>query len=266
MNAMDAMDAKITVSVRGVLLAFVSLVALVVAYVLGGAGQGGAANAAGTPPASPGTHPSITMVGEGTSTAVPDELEFSLQVTYTEPDVSTALHQTNVTLRSVLHSVRAFGVTGRDLRTTGLSIQPTYSYPANGSPVITGYQVTEGAQVTVRQLAQGGKALAAAANAGGNAVRVGSVRLTVANPAAALANARKSAVADATAKAREYAAATGSSLGSVLSIREVAAPSPTPVYAFANSARAAAGKAASVPVRPGRQKEQVQVQVVWSLS
>ena len=43
-----------------------------------------------------------------------------------------------------------------DVQTTGLSMYPEYDYPAYSPPVLTGYRVTQKAQVHVRELAEGG--------------------------------------------------------------------------------------------------------------
>ena len=66
--------------------------------------------------------------------------------------------------------------------------------------------------------------------------------------------ARDAAVAEATAKATQYAEASGQELGDVLTLREVhAKPVPTPVYA--ELAGAALKRDAVVGPDPGRQGE-----------
>jgi len=98
---------------------------------------------------------------------------------------------------------------------------------------------------------------------GGNAVRVGSIRLLVGDRAGVLERARDAAVAEATAKAEQYAEATGQSLGDVLSLREVQARSPRASYPVAY--RELRGvDAAKVPVEAGESRLKVTVRVVWS--
>ncbi len=111
------------------------------------------------------------------------------------------------------------------MQTTGLQMHPTYEYHDYSPPVLTGYRVTQRAQVTVRELAEGGKAVSAAIESGGNGVRATDLRLGISDPEAALAKARDAAVEAATAKAEQYAAATGQSLGDVLGLREVTSSS-----------------------------------------
>ena len=101
-------------------------------------------------------------------------------------------------------------------------------------------------------------------DAGGNAVRVGDIRLLVGDRASVLEQARDAAVAEATAKAEQYAEATGQSLGDVLSLREVRARARgrRTRWRF-ESPRAA--DAAKVPIEAGENELKVTVRVVWLL-
>ena len=63
------------------------------------------------------------------------------------------------------------------------------------------------------ELDRAGDAITAAVRTGGNAVRVGDIRLLVGDREGVLKRARDAAVAEATAKAEQYAEATGQTLG-----------------------------------------------------
>ncbi|HET8560658.1 MAG TPA: SIMPL domain-containing protein [Marmoricola sp.] len=244
--------------------ALVVALAVVTAYALGTAGRSTATPVTAATDTPPRT---MTTTGQGSATAIPDQLSFTVSVSRTEPDVSTALAVTSKEMRGVLHSLRSLGVRPKDMRTTGLHIGPHYSY-SGGSEQLVGYTVTQRARVTVTDIASGGKAIAAAASAGGNDVRVGSVSLDIGNRAALLAQARKAAVRDAMAKAREYASVTGQEVGAVESLVEVrsAPPRPQGVPVAAFALRGTIDAAAHVPVRTGRQDLGVTVKVVWSLA
>lgn len=245
-----------------VAMALVAALAVVTAYALGTAGRSTASPVAA---AADGPARTMTTTGRGISTAIPDELSFTVSLSRTEADVSTGLAATSREMRDVLHSLRGLGVRPRDMRTTGLHIGPHYSY-SNGSTQLVGYTVTQRARVTVTDLAKGGQAIAAAARAGGNDVRIGSVSLDVGNRDALLAQARKAAVRDAMAKAREYASASGQHVGAMTSLVEVSSAAPRPVgVPMASLDAHTAAMAARVPVRAGRQDLTVTVKVVWSL-
>jgi uncharacterized protein YggE len=269
------MSGNVTVSVRGVLVGALVAMGLVVAYLLGSGGGGGtpaqaADGAGGTGGASStndGTRPRVlTMTGTGEATAVPDELSFGLGVTVTRTDLGDALDAASATMKRVLATLTEYDVARSDLQTTGLSMTPVYDYHPYDPPTIRGYRVTQRASVLVKDLAQGGAAVAAAVAAGGSDVRVSNLRLLVADPDAATARARQAAVAEAQARAQQYADASGQSLGDVLTLREVhVRPLPTPTRLYrAQAADAVAGKA--VPVRAGRERTAVTVRMVWELA
>lgn len=242
--------------------ALVVALAVVTAYALGTASRSPAT--ASSPPVD---QPARTMTTSGQASAVgiPDEMSFGVAVTRTEADVSTALAGTSARMHAVLKALGGLGVRPKDMQTTGLHVGPHYSY-SGGSAHLTGYTVTQRARITVRDIGHGGTAIGVAARAGGNDVRIGSVRLDVGDRDALLEQARKAAVRDAMVKARQYAAASGQQVGAMASLVEVRTASPRPQRVpFARNA-AAALDAASVPLRVGREGLDVRVKVVWSLA
>ena len=249
------MDAKMTVSVRSILVTALVVLALLVAYLLGSTGGGGTpAQAVDEQQPEAEQLRQLTMTGTGDATAVPDQLSFDLGVTVVRPDLETALDAASASMERVLAALADHGVAKSDVQTTGLSMSAVYEYHQYSPPTITGYRVNQRATALVRELKQGGAAVAAAVEAGGNDVRVGDIRLLVGDSDKVMEEARDAAVAEATAKATQYAEASGQELGDVLTLREVhAKPVPTPVYA--ELAGAAFERDAAVGPDPGRQGE-----------
>ena len=264
------MNSNVTVSVRGQLVAALVAMALVVAYLLGGSGGGTpAAQAADDGAAAPAERPRLlTMTGTGEAGAVPDQLSFDLGVSLTRVDLDEALAAANASMGRVLGALKKYDVAKSDVQTTGLSMTPVYQYHDYSPPTITGYRVSERASVLVEDLAQGGKAVSAAVAAGGNAVRVSDIRLLVGDSDAVLERARDAAVDEATAKAQQYAEASGQTLGDVVTLREVhARPLRSPYLQFGSAVAARAPlDLSAVPIRAGRDKTAVTVRVVWQLS
>ncbi|GAB3195005.1 SIMPL domain-containing protein [Nocardioides hungaricus] len=260
------MNGNVTVSVRSILVAALVALALVVAYLLGGGSGGGVPAQAAEQQSEPGGTPrQLTMTGTGEATAVPDQLSFDLAVTLKRTDLDEALSAASATMDRVLGVLADQGVARGDVQTTGLSMSPVYDYSSYAPPVLTGYRVTQRASVLVRDLKEGGAAVSAAVDAGGNDVRVGGLRLLVGDESAVMAKARDAAVAEATAKAEQYAEASGQSLGDVLTLQEVRAkPVPTPVYATRDALSSAAYSKA-LPIRAGKEKGSVTVKIVWAL-
>ncbi|MET1060908.1 MAG: SIMPL domain-containing protein [Nocardioides sp.] len=263
------MERDVTVSVRSVVLAGVVLLALVAGWVLGGSGARTPARAAGdeapaaAPVAASADRRTVEMTGVGSVSAVPDEVGFGVSVGMTRTDLSTALDDASATMARVLARLADFGVAKDRVQTTGLAMNPVYDYPRYGPPVLRGYRVTQRARVTVPELDRAGGAIAAAVQTGGNAVRIGDIRLLVGDRDGMLEKARDAAVAAATAKAEQYAEATGQTLGDVLSLREARARSPRASYQVAYKALRAAD-AVTVPIKAGEDQLKVTVRVVWA--
>ena len=260
------MRGDVTVSVRSILLAGLVGTALVTAYLLGGLGEGVAAPASAASEDRPAGQQRrlVTMVGTGEASAVPDQVSFTLTATARRPHLDEAMSASSGTMSRVLAELAAHGVKKADVQTTGLSMHPEYEYHAYAPPTLVGYRVTQRARVEVAELAKGGPAIGAAIETGGNGVRVSGIRLGVADPDAVLSQARAAAVESATAKAEQYAAATGQSLGEVMSIREVGQPAQRyqPQAAFRGLMdRVELAKA--LPLRAGKDELAVRIQVVW---
>ena len=255
------------------LLTMLALLALLVAFLLGNAGGGSAAQAA---PVYLGDQSeagqvtqaggAIKMTGVGKVTVVPDQLTFSLSVTDKQSDLDTALSRSSATMKRVVAVLGRHGVKSSDVQTTGLQMYPTYDYHSYAPPTLTGYKVTQRASVVVRDLSQGGKAISAAIAAGGNGVRAGNIRLGVSDQEAELAEARKAAVVLATDKAQEYAAATGQTLGRVVSIREGRSNRPVSPRLYNQRATFDLANAAVLPIKAGKEDLRVKVSVVWTFS
>ena len=269
----------VTMSVRGLLVTAVGLLALVTAYLLGDAGGGpAAAQAAGQQQlaaqqqvagaGAAGQRP-LTMVGKGEATAVPEQLSFALEVNAARADLETALSVASRITKRVLGQLTAYDVRRGDVQTTGLSMYPVYDYHAYAPPTLRGYRVSQRAAVLVRDLKQAGRAVSAAVAAGGNRARVSDIRLRIGDPEAAMKRARDAAVAQATAKAGQYAAAAGQQLGDVLTLREVRSSTRSAVLdrglAFP-ALRGAMDAVRPLPIRAGKDDLSVTVQVVWEFA
>ena len=278
----------ITVTPRRTAAAVITAIALAAFYLLGSARAGASvASAAGTggpsvaiAPAASGsgvaastgpaigvatTPGGITVTGTGTVSGTPDTIRVDFGVDVTSGSVSSALASANATTAHVQDSLTRRGVAAKDMQTSGLSIQPSYSYSASGQPTVKGYQVTEGLSVLLRDLGSAGATINAAVAAGGNAVRVDGVGLDLSDTSSLMAAARSSAFSAAKAKADQYARAAGRSLGQAVSISEVVA-NPTPVYGGYPAASGTMAGAAPVPVQAGTQDVSVTVTVVFAFA
>jgi uncharacterized protein YggE len=244
-------------------VALASLTALAVAVgitfaVAEGSGPSPAAAAAPAPN-------SVTVSGTGTVEGVPDTLVASLRAHARQPTVQTALNASASAARKVISVFRGHAVASRDIRTTGISLNPHY----DNHGVIDGYDSSESLSVRLHPLSRAGDILSAAVAAAGNAVNVQGVSLVIGDNSTLLSAARAAAFANAKAAAAQYASLGGTTLGHVERIT-AAVHNASPVFhraAVSDQAFASAGTAggASLPIRAGTKKVRVTVNVIWAL-
>ncbi|MBW0090995.1 SIMPL domain-containing protein [Pseudonocardia sp. KRD-184] len=226
-----------------------------VALALALAGCAAPATATGPAAAPPG----ISARGVGTVSGTPDTVTVVLGVATNGPAAAAALKDNTARATALIEVLRGSGVAPEDLRTSGLSIYPTY---ADGG-TISGYEVSNQVTAVLRDLAGAGALIDAAAQAAGDAVRVQQITFSLDDDAEQRAAARADAVRRAEAQIAEMAQAAGASPGGLLSITEIpveAGPQP-----FAAADGAAAEQASAVPLLPGTQDVTVVVEVVRAI-
>ena len=130
----------------------------------------------------------------------------------------SALDANNSKANALIELLRRNGVANKDLRTSQLSINPVYN---DRSSAITGYQVDNTVQATLRDLGKAGTLLDAAVGTVGNAVRIQQISFSIGDDTALRAQARAQAVAQAKAQAGQLAQAAGVSLGAIRSLTEL---------------------------------------------
>jgi hypothetical protein len=166
-------------------------------------------------------------------------------------------------MAGVIADLKAAGVEARDLQTSNFSISPRYRDSDDDKimePEIIGYSVTNGLTVRVRDLSKLGaiidRSVTLGVNQGGNIV------FTNDKPDAAINEARKTAAADAIAKARTLAEAAGVKLGRVVEMSEnFARPMPQPLYRVAMAKE----MSAPAPIESGENSYSVTVNVTFAI-
>jgi uncharacterized protein YggE len=198
--------------------------------------------------------------GVGRATGTPDTATVWIGVSTQDSSAKSALRANTSRANALIELLRRNGVADKDLRTSQLSINPVYN---DKSSAITGYQVDNTVQATLRDLGKAGTLLDAAVGVIGNAVRIQQISFSIGDDTALRAQARAQAVAQAKAQAGQLAQAAGVSLGAVRSLTEVVDAGSPITYDM----KAAAGaSAASVPVQPGQQDITVAVDLVYDIS
>lgn len=218
---------------------------------------------AGAAPALAEEH--IRVTGEGRVSAAPDMATVTLGVISEGTTAGEAMGANGQAMRKVMEALTGAGLETRDVQTSGLTLNPVYADPPQGSapdagPRIRGFQAQNMVTLRVRALDNLGAVLDAAVNSGAN--NLYGVSFGLQNPEARLDEARKAAVADARRKAELYAAAAGVTLGAVESIDEQGSGGGMPMPQM----RASFAKEADTPVAGGEVDLNANVEVVYDIA
>jgi uncharacterized protein YggE len=213
--------------------------------------------------AVPQTQRSITVVGVGRVSLVPDIARIEVGAEARASTVAEAKAEVDRQIDAIMAALVERGIAERDVQTSHYGIyfeRETYPGPAReGGPALDtqgAYRVSNMLQVTVRNVDAAGDILDGVVEAGAN--QVYGVTFTVADDSKWQSEARKNAVADAVARGEELASLTGVELGEVKVVSEVIGSGPVPV-AYAERAMGGGG------IAPGKLELSTQVQVTFSI-
>lgn len=192
-----------------------------------------------TPPRS-----SVLATGTASVSVTPDQAQINVSAVTQGATAQEATSQ-NATIAAniIAQLTQALGSSGT-VQTVNYSVTPTYNYPQNGNPILTGYSVTNSIQVTLNDLTITGKIIDTAVQAA--ASRIDSLQFSLKDDSSARAQALSAATVKAKAKATAMAASVGLTAGSFITIQESGAVVQTPVLA------GTAAGTASTPVQPGQ--------------
>ena len=204
----------------------------------------------------PGT---IVVSGTGRVAVTPDVADLRLGVAVARPTVEAARAEAATTMEAILAAIENAGVFRRDVRTTLLSIQPRYDYRDGRPPTLTGYELANAVEVTIRELARLGATVDGALGAGATSMDGLSFRL--ADPGPAEREARQLAMADARARADVLAAAGGLEIDGVSDILE--GQPPRPPMPFGKAERMAMAADVPTPIETGTLEVAVSVTVTY---
>jgi uncharacterized protein len=206
----------------------------------------------------------IEVVGEGSVSAAPDFARVTLGVTTAGKDAGEAMAANAKAASALVTLVKSEGVAPADIRTSAMSISPTFSQPSPGQPrepAITGYSVSNDVTVIVRDIPRLGPLIDKAVAAGANTIY--GIAYGENDPSALLDQARPLAVADARRKAEIYASAGGAKIGRLMQLTEQ--PGAQPPVGFAARAYVPGG-GATTPIEAGEDKLRVAITARFELT
>jgi uncharacterized protein YggE len=199
----------------------------------------------------------ITVSGNGQATLPPDIAHVSFTVQNTALAVADAQAATTKQANAAIDFLKGQKISDKDVKTLYYTISPQYAYPApcrsdycptHDSPKITGYQVSETIQVTVRDLASVGALLGGLGKL--SVQNVSGPDFTLDDTTAGYDTARADAIAKAKSQADLLAKQLGVRLGKIVNFSESSGGGAYPVYAMpmSMSAKAEGAPVPSVPV------------------
>jgi uncharacterized protein len=219
-------------------------------------------SACGTTAAQPRT---LNVGGVGTISLPPDIAYIYIGVHTDDVDLANAVSKNNTQAQALVDALKNAGIDGKDIQTSNFSV---YTNNNGGIDKMTGqavgngtfYSVDNTVYVTMRDLSKMGKVLNTAVSSGANSIN--SISFDVADKAAAMAQARQKAMANASSLAAELAKTAGLKLGEIQNVT-YSDNSPIPYYGMGGGGAQAPN--ASVPIQPGLTQISATVSVTYTI-
>ncbi|HUX81027.1 MAG TPA: SIMPL domain-containing protein [Candidatus Paceibacterota bacterium] len=198
----------------------------------------------------------VTVQGDGQATLAPDVARVSFTVQNTASSVALAQAATTKQANAALAFVKGQGIADKDIKTLSYTINPQYSYPRpctvglpcppSGTPTITGYQVAETVQVSIRDLSSVGVFLGGLGKL--SVQNVSGPSFALDDATAGYDAARADAIMKAKTQADLLASQLGVHLGKIVNFSESSGNYPMPMYGL--GAGVSGAKEASTPNIP----------------
>lgn len=200
----------------------------------------------------------VTVNGTGKASAPADRLRLMLSLGCEAADVSTAVTRLGQRTEAILTALRAHGISGNDVQTTGLNAHPSYDKMGMEARS-SGFRATHAITVTSSDLDGFGELIDTCLEAAGNDLGLDHVAFEVADPSALLVQAREAAFADARATAEHLAALAGRGLGGIESVSQTG-----PDFGGGIPLAAPSAMKADLAVAPAEHVTGVSLTVRWS--
>lgn len=204
----------------------------------------------------------ITVSGHGWAEGPPDLAAVTLGVECRNSSVDAAFSAAGASLAAVSAALRRAGVPDGDLQSTGLTVRADLVWRDGGGQQVAGYIAAGTLAARLRDLQSVPAVLSAAIEAGGDDIRLHSLQLAVADPAALRNRAQAAAWEDAVRSASQFAALAGATLGRVVTVLEQpTAGGPVPMAGLQRTS-----SAEGMPLEAGSCREEAAVTVCWELA
>lgn len=203
----------------------------------------------------------FVVQGTGKVTIAPDIAKIDLGIQESGTDLKTVQNSVNKKSQDLVAQVKKLGVDPKDIKTISYYVYPQYDYTAP-TPKITGYQVSTGYEVTIRDFTKINDIIASVTSFGANTV--GGINFDLSDDLKnkTLQTAREEAVGEAKTKAEGLAKAAGISLGKIINVSESTPSNIRPINLPVSGGGVAEKSVTQPEVQPGT----TEIDVTISLS
>ncbi len=216
----------------------------------------------------------VSVTGEGKVSAVPDIASISFTVSEDANTSAQAQDAATKKMNTALKLLEGLGIDDKDVKTSSYVISPRYSnqqpcYPDRpcvyGEQKIIGYSASQTVEVKVREIDNAGKVLSALGEAG--AQNLYGPNFTIDDPEELKTEARKQAIEEARAHAKQLASDLGVRIVRVVNYSENGGYPPMPYYykGVENAVGSAAPARDGVTLPAGENEIVVSVSITYEI-
>src|SRR5438105_15937538 len=180
-----------TFATRGILIvigAAIAIAASAVTALAVRAGAGGATSTSVGAGAVAGPRDTVTVVGEGTQNATPDNAVINMGVSVRRGSTGDAMNAANAEMTNLLNAIKGQGVVDVDIQTTGISVYQDTQFGA------IGYRAGNSVNVKIHHISNVGSVIAAAQKAVGDDIQLNGITLQLSDNTTQLKGARQAAM------------------------------------------------------------------------
>ena len=214
----------------------------------------------------------IHVTGSGSMLLEPDIANLKFGIESFAQTVSEARIVAAKTMDAVRATLLENNVNQKDIQTTRFNIFPRYDYEEvvvggryTSKQVLSGYIVSNSANVKLREIDRIGEVVDDATKVGGDLLRIEGINFTVEDIEPYMATLRQKSVLDAFSQAKEYASFSSVELGSVISIVEGVSPSLRSSSDIGYEMMRSMAPSPTTPIDTGELDLKLSVQMVFSI-
>ncbi|MBO6308927.1 MAG: SIMPL domain-containing protein [Oribacterium sp.] len=205
----------------------------------------------------------VTVSSVGKVTVIPDMAEISFGIDTEDADVKIAQSRNSSEAQKVVDKLKELGIDEKSIKTTYYDIYPQYDYDDYGDSRITGYNVSTTLTVSDIKVSDAGNIISQCVDAGVN--NMNGISYSYSAYDDVYGEALTEAIKEAGEKAEIIAAASGKSLGRIISITEGYQDSYLQ-YRDSKSVYSNSVEEADAVIMPGESDVEANVTIVYALN